>query len=164
MMKIEKIKETSIDEILDFTSNNKNLVIGNSNNFSNEFKNLLKRFASTRSKTGSEILCYVLRNEKGELQVSIVFDYKGEISAFCLKDSSNFLCGKVLIENLTKIIDTKKIPSLFAKVKDDNIGKFNEVGFKNVNFEWAMDDGNTYSNYYFLIRYDFDNPIRSKSL
>lgn len=164
MMKIEKIKENSIDEILDFTSSNKNLIIGNSNNFSNDFKNLLKRFASTRSKTGSEILCYVLRNEKNELQASIVFDCKGEISAFCLKDSSNFICGKVLIENLVKIIDTKKIPSLTAKVKDDNIGKFNEIGFKNVSFEWTMDDGNTYSNYYFLIRYDFENVTRTKSL
>ena len=47
-MKIEKLKENSLDEIISFVSNNKNLVIGNNNIFTNDFKNLLLRFASSR--------------------------------------------------------------------------------------------------------------------
>ena len=56
MMKIEKLKENSIDEILSFASENKNLVIGNNNTFSNDFKNLLTRFAASRNKVNSELL------------------------------------------------------------------------------------------------------------
>ena len=84
-MKIEKLKENSLDEIISFVSNNKNLVIGNNNIFTNDFKNLLLRFASSRNKVSSEILCYALRDENRELKSAIVFNFKGEISVFCLK-------------------------------------------------------------------------------
>ena len=128
MMKIEKLKENSIDEILSFASENKNLVIGNNNTFSNDFKNLLTRFAASRNKVNSELLCYALRNDNRELVAAMVFN---------------------------AVIDTYKIPSLTAKVNDENIGKFNEIGFKSVLFNSTMDDANTYTNYYFLIRYSF---------
>lgn len=155
MMKIEKLKENSIDEILSFASENKNLVIGNNNTFSNDFKNLLTRFAASRNKVNSELLCYALRNDNRELVAAVVFNASGEILIFCLKDSSNFECGKELLKHLASVIDINKIPSLTAKVSDENIGKFNEIGFKSVLFNSTMDDANTYTNYYFLIRYSF---------
>ena len=132
-MKIEKLKENSLDEIISFVSNNKNLVIGNNNIFTNDFKNLLLRFASSRNKVSSELLCYALRDEK------------------------NFDIGKELLERLREVIDINKIPELFAKVNDEHIGDFNRIGFESVRFYSTMDDANTYSNYYFLLRYRFNN-------
>ena len=156
-MKIEKLKENSFDEIISFVSNNKNLVIGNNNIFTNDFKNLLLRFASSRNKVSSELLCYALRDDNRELNSAIVFNFKGEISVFCLKDLTNFDTGKELLERLKEVIDINKIPELFAKVSDEHIGDFNRVGFKSVRFYSTMDDANTYSNYYFLLRYRFNN-------
>ncbi len=156
-MKIEKLKENSLDEIISFVSNNKNLVIGNNNIFTNDFKNLLLRFASSRNKVSSELLCYALRDENRELNSAIVFNFKGEISIFCLKDLTNFDTGKELLERLKEVIDINKIPELFVKVSDDHIGDFNRIGFKSVRFYSTMDDANTYSNYYFLLRYRFNN-------
>lgn len=156
-MKIEKLKENSLDEIISFVSNNKNLVIGNNNIFTNDFKNLLLRFASSRNKVSSELLCYALRDENRELNSAIVFNFKGEISIFCLKDLTNFDTGKELLERLKEVIDINKIPELFAKVSDEHIGDFNRIGFKSVRFCSTMDDANTYSNYYFLLRYRFNN-------
>lgn len=156
-MKIEKLKENSLDEIISFVSNNKNLVIGNNNIFTNDFKNLLLRFASSRNKVSSELLCYALRDENRELNLAIVFNFKGEISVFCLKDLTNFDTGKELLERLKEVIDINKIPELFAKVSDDHIVEFNRIGFKSVRFYSTMDDANTYSNYYFLLRYRFNN-------
>lgn len=156
-MKIEKLKENSLDEIISFVSNNKNLVIGNNNIFTNDFKNLLLRFASSRNKVSSELLCYALRDDNRELNSAIVFNFKGEISVFCLKDLTNFDTGKELLERLKEVIDINKIPELFAKVSDEHIGDFNRVGFKSVRFYSTMDDANTYSNYYFLLRYRFNN-------
>lgn len=156
-MKIEKLKENSLDEIISFVSNNKNLVIGNNNIFTNDFKNLLLRFASSRNKVSSELLCYALRDENRELNSAIVFNFKGEISVFCLKDLTNFETGKELLERLKEVIDINKIPELFAKVSDEHIGDFNRIGFKSVRFYSTMDDDNTYSNYYFLLRYRFNN-------
>lgn len=156
-MKIEKLKENSLDEIISFVSNNKNLVIGNNNIFTNDFKNLLLRFASSRNKVSSELLCYALRDENRELNSAIVFNFKGEISVFCIKDLTNFDTGKELLERLKEVIDINKISELFAKVSDDHIGDFNRIGFKSVRFYSTMDDANTYSNYYFLLRYRFNN-------
>lgn len=156
-MKIEKLKENCLDEIISFVSNNKNLVIGNNNIFTNDFKNLLLRFASSRNKVSSELLCYALRDENRELNSAIVFNFKGEISVFCLKDLTDFDTGKELLERLKEVIDINKIPELFAKVNDEHIGDFNKIGFKSVRFYSTMDDGNTYSNYYFLLRYRFNN-------
>lgn len=156
-MKIEKLKENSLDEIISFVSNNKNLVIGNNNIFTNDFKNLLLRFASSRNKVSSELLCYALRDENRELNSAIVFNFKGEISVFCLKDLTNFDTGKELLERLKEVIDINKIPELFAKVSDEHIGDFNRIGFKSVRFYSTIDDANTYSNYYFLLRYRFNN-------
>ena len=156
-MKIEKLKESSLDEIISFVSNNKNLVIGNNNIFTNDFKNLLLRFASSRNKVSSELLCYALRDENRELNSAIVFNFKGEISVFCLKDLTNFDTGKELLERLKEVIDINKIPELFAKVSDEHIGDFNRIGFKSVRFYSTIDDANTYSNYYFLLRYRFNN-------
>ena len=156
-MKIEKLKENSLDEIISFVANNKNLVIENNNIFTNDFKNLLLRFASSRNKVSSELLCYALRDENRELNSAIVFNFKGEISVFCLKDLTNFDTGKELLERLKEVIDINKIPELFAKVSDDHIGDFNRIGFKSVRFYSTMDDANTYSNYYFLLRYRFNN-------
>ena len=156
-MKIEKLKENSLDEIISFVSNNKNLVIGNNNIFTNDFKNLLLRFASSRNKVSSELLCYALRDENRELNSVIVFNFKGEISVFCLKDLTNFDTGKELLERLKEVIDINKIPELFVKVSDEHIGDFNRIGFKSVRFYSTMDDANTYSNYYFMLRYRFNN-------
>lgn len=156
-MKIEKLKENSLDEIISFVSNNKNLVFGNNNIFTNDFKNLLLRFASSRNKVSSELLCYALRDENRELNSAIVFNFKGEISVFCLKDLTNFDIGKELLKRLKEVIDIDKIPELFAKVNDEHIGDFNKIGFKSVRFYSTMDDANTYSNYYFLLRYRFNN-------
>lgn len=156
-MKIEKLKENSLDEIISFVSNNKNLVIGNNNIFTNDFKNLLLRFASSRNKVSSELLCYALRDENRELNSAIVFNFKGEISVFCLKNLTNFDIGKELLERLREVIDINKIPELFARVNDEHIGDFNRIGFKSVRFYSTMDDANTYSNYYFLLRYRFNN-------
>ena len=156
-MKIEKLKENSLDEIISFVSNNKNLVIGNNNIFTNDFKNLLLRFASSRNKVSSELLCYALRDDNRELNSAIVFNFKGEISVFCLKDLTNFDTGKELLERLKEVIDINKIPEFFVKVSDEHIGDFNRIGFKSVRFYSTMDDANTYSNYYFLLRYRFNN-------
>lgn len=156
-MKIEKLKENSLDEIISFVSNNKNLVIGNNNIFTNDFKNLLLRFASSRNKVPSELLCYALRDENRKLNSAIVFNFKGEISVFCLKELANFDTGKEILERLKEVIDINKIPELFAKVSDEHIGDFNRIGFKSVRFYSTMDDANTYSNYYFLLRYRFNN-------
>ena len=156
-MKIEKLKENSLDEIISFVSNNKNLVIENNNIFTNDFKNLLLRFASSRNKVSSELLCYALRDENRELNSVIVFNFKGEISVFCLKDLTNFDTGKELLERLKEVIDINKIPELFVKVSDEHIGDFNRIGFKSVRFYSTMDDANTYSNYYFMLRYRFNN-------
>ena len=153
-MHIEKISEKTIEDVFNFLNVSKKIVQSSQLTLSSEFKNLLKFFATSKSKKKSnDSSTYLARNEDGAIKGVIVLKDNGEILLLALEESQTVNVGREFLVDLKQTFPNQAINMLWANVKDDNINVLNDIGFKTHSFSFEKDENGSYDNYYFQVRY-----------
>lgn len=152
-MHIEKISEKTIEDVFNFLNVSKKIVQSSQLTLSSEFKNLLKFFATSKSKKADDSLTYLARNEDGAIKGVIVLKDDGEILLLALEENEVVNVGREFLTSLKQVLTNEKTNMLWANVKDDEINVLNDIGFKTHSFSFEKDANGSYDNYYFQVRY-----------
>lgn len=160
-MKVSKIKENNIEEVVEFANSHNNLVFIHENSFSGEFKTVLKVFATNRARNYKGISCYLLSDDKNKICGVIVLNEQDEIVYLSFNEGQEIELGKFLFKELfEKIADFSK-KSLTLKTKDNVIGLLNAIGFKSQSFVNNGDVGGNNPDYYFLLKFNPNSLMNS---
>lgn len=152
-MHIEKISEKTIEDVFNFLNVSKKIVQSSQLTLSSEFKNLLKFFATSKSKKADDSLTYLARNENGAIKGVIVLKDDGEILLLALEENEVVNVGREFLTSLKQVLTNETTNMLWANVKDDEINVLNDIGFKTHSFSFEKDANGSYDNYYFQVRY-----------
>lgn len=152
-MQIEKISEKTIEEVFNFVNTSKKIVQSSQLTLSSEFKNLLKFFATSKSKKANDSLTYLTRNQDGAIKGVAVLKEDGEILLLALEENEVVNVGREFLTSLKQALTNETTNMLWANVKDDNINVLNDIGFKTHSFSFEKDANGSYDNYYFQVRY-----------
>ena len=152
-MNIEKISEKTIEDVFNFLNVSKKIVQSSQLTLSSEFKNLLKFFATSKSKKADDSLTYLARNEDGAIKGVIVLKDDGEILLLALEENEVVNVGREFLTSLKQALTNGTTNMLWANVKDDEINVLNDIGFKTHSFSFEKDANGSYDNYYFQVRY-----------
>lgn len=152
-MHIEKISEKTIEDVFNFLNASKKIVQSSQLTLSSEFKNLLKFFATSKSKKADDSLTYLARNEDGAIKGVIVLKDDGEILLLALEENEVVNVGREFLTSLKQVLTNETTNMLWANVKDDEINVLNDIGFKTHSFSFEKDANGSYDNYYFQVRY-----------
>ena len=152
-MHIEKISEKTIEDVFNFLNASKKIVQSSQLTLSSEFKNLLKFFATSKSKKADDSSTYLARNEDGAIKGVIVLKDNGEILLLALEESQTVNVGREFLTSLKQVLTNEMTNMLWANVKDDDINVLNGIGFKTHSFSFEKDANGSYDNYYFQVRY-----------
>lgn len=152
-MHIEKISEKTIEDVFNFLNVSKKIVQSSQLTLSSEFKNLLKFFATSKSKKADDSSTYLARNEDGAIKGVIVLKDDGEILLLALEENEVVNVGREFLTSLKQALTNEKTNVLWANVKDDEINVLNDIGFKTHSFSFEKDANGSYDNYYFQVRY-----------
>lgn len=152
-MNIEKISEKTIEDVFNFLNVSKKIVQSSQLTLSSEFKNLLKFFATSKSKKADDSLTYLTRNEDGAIKGVIVLKDDGEILLLALEENEVVNVGREFLTSLKQVLTNETTNVLWANVKDDEINVLNDIGFKTHSFSFEKDANGSYDNYYFQVRY-----------
>lgn len=152
-MHIEKISEKTIEDVFNFLNASKKIVQSSQLTLSSEFKNLLKFFATSKSKKADDSLTYLARNEDGAIKGVIVLKDDGEILLLALEENEVVNVGREFLTSLKQALTNGTTNMLWANVKDDEINVLNDIGFKTHSFSFEKDANGSYDNYYFQVRY-----------
>lgn len=152
-MHIEKISEKTIEDVFNFLNASKKIVQSSQLTLSSEFKNLLKFFATSKSKKADDSLTYLARNEDGAIKGVIVLKDDGEILLLALQENEVVNVGREFLTSLKQVLKNETTNMLWANVKDDEINVLNDVGFKTHSISFEKDANGSYDNYYFQVRY-----------
>lgn len=152
-MHIEKISEKTIEDVLNFLNVSKKIVQSSQLTLSSEFKNLLKFFATSKSKKADDSLTYLTRNQDGAIKGVIVLKDDGEILLLALEENEVVNVGREFLTSLKQALTNETTNMLWANVKDDEINVLNDIGFKTHSFSFEKDANGSYDNYYFQVRY-----------
>lgn len=152
-MHIEKISEKTIEDVFNFLNASKKIVQSSQLTLSSEFKNLLKFFATSKSKKADDSLTYLARNEDGAIKGVIVLKDDGEILLLALEENEVVNVGREFLTSLKQALTNETTNMLWANVKDDEINVLNDIGFKTHSFSFEKDANGSYDNYYFQVRY-----------
>lgn len=152
-MHIEKISEKTIEDVFNFLNVSKKIVQSSQLTLSSEFKNLLKFFATSKSKKANDSLTYLTRNEDGAIKGVVVLKDDGEILLLALEENEVVNVGREFLTSLKQALTNETTNMLWANVKDDEINVLNDIGFKTHSFSFEKDANGSYDNYYFQVRY-----------
>lgn len=152
-MHIEKISEKTIEDVFNFLNVSKKIVQSSQLTLSSEFKNLLKFFATSKSKKADDSLTYLTRNQDGAIKGVIVLKDDGEILLLALEENEVVNVGREFLTSLKQVLTNETTNMLWANVKDDEINVLNDIGFKTHSFSFEKDANGSYDNYYFQVRY-----------
>lgn len=152
-MHIEKISEKTIEDVFNFLNASKKIVQSSQLTLSSEFKNLLKFFATSKSKKADDSLTYLTRNQDGAIKGVIVLKDDGEILLLALEENEVVNVGREFLTSLKQALTNETTNMLWANVKDDEINVLNDIGFKTHSFSFEKDANGSYDNYYFQVRY-----------
>lgn len=152
-MHIEKISEKTIEDVFNFLNVSKKIVQSSQLILSSEFKNLLKFFATSKSKKADDSLTYLTRNQDGAIKGVIVLKDDGEILLLALEENEVVNVGREFLTSLKQVLTNETTNMLWANVKDDEINVLNDIGFKTHSFSFEKDANGSYDNYYFQVRY-----------
>lgn len=152
-MHIEKISEKTIEDVFNFLNASKKIVQSSQLTLSSEFKNLLKFFATSKSKKADDSLTYLTRNQDGAIKGVIVLKDDGEILLLALEENEVVNVGREFLTSLKQVLINETTNMLWANVKDDEINVLNDIGFKTHSFSFEKDANGSYDNYYFQVRY-----------
>ena len=152
-MHIEKISEKTIEDVFNFLNASKKIVQSSQLTLSSEFKNLLKFFATSKSKKADDSLTYLTRNQDGAIKGVIVLKDDGEILLLALEENEVVNVGREFLTSLKQVLTNETTNMLWANVKDDEINVLNDIGFKTHSFSFEKDANGSYDNYYFQVRY-----------
>ena len=152
-MHIEKISEKTIEDVFSFLNSSKKIVQSSQLTLSSEFKNLLKFFATSKSKKADDSLTYLARNQDGAIKGVIVLKDDGEILLLALEENEVVNVGREFLTSLKQVLTNETTNMLWANVKDDEINVLNDIGFKTHSFSFEKDANGSYGNYYFQVRY-----------
>lgn len=152
-MHIEKISEKTIEDVFNFLNSSKKIVQSSQLTLSSEFKNLLKFFATSKSKKADDSLTYLTRNQDGAIKGVIVLKDDGEILLLALEENEVVNVGREFLTSLKQVLTNETTNMLWANVKDDEINVLNDIGFKTHSFSFEKDANGSYDNYYFQVRY-----------
>lgn len=152
-MHIEKISEKTIEDVFNFLNVSKKIVQSSQLTLSSEFKNLLKFFATSKSKKANDSLTYLTRNEDGAIKGVVVLKDDGEILLLALEENEVVNVGREFLTSLKQALTNETTNVLWANVKDDEINVLNDIGFKTHSFSFEKDANGSYDNYYFQVRY-----------
>ena len=152
-MNIEKISEKTIEDAFNFLNVSKKIVQSSQLTLSSEFKNLLKFFATSKSKKADDSLTYLARNQDGAIKGVIVLKDDGEILLLALEENEVVNVGREFLTSLKQALTNETTNMLWANVKDDEINVLNDIGFKTHSFSFEKDANGSYDNYYFQVRY-----------
>ena len=152
-MLIEKISEKTIEDVFNFLNASKKIVQSSQLTLSSEFKNLLKFFATSKSKKADDSLTYLTRNQDGAIKGVIVLKDDGEILLLALEENEVVNVGREFLTSLKQVLTNETTNMLWANVKDDEINVLNDIGFKTHSFSFEKDANGSYDNYYFQVRY-----------
>lgn len=152
-MHIEKISEKTVEDVFNFLNASKKIVQSSQLTLSSEFKNLLKFFATSKSKKADDSLTYLTRNQDGAIKGVIVLKDDGEILLLALEENEVVNVGREFLTSLKQVLTNETTNMLWANVKDDEINVLNDIGFKTHSFSFEKDANGSYDNYYFQVRY-----------
>ena len=152
-MHIEKISEKTIEDVFNFLNASKKIVQSSQLTLSSEFKNILKFFATSKSKKSNDSSTYLARNEDGAIKGVIVLKGNGEILLLALEENEVVNVGREFLTSLKQVLTNETTNMLWANVKDDEINVLNDIGFKTHSFSFEKDANGSYDNYYFQVRY-----------
>lgn len=152
-MNIEKISEKTIEDVFKFLNVSKKIVQSSQLTLSSEFKNLLKFFATSKSKKADDSSTYLTRNQDGAIKGVIVLKDDGEILLLALEESQIVNTGREFLNSFKQTVPNEAKSILWANVKNDEINVLNDIGFKTHSFSFEKDANGSYDNYYFQVRY-----------
>ncbi len=160
-MKVCKIKENNIENVIEFANSHRNLVFVHEDSFSNEFKNVLRVFANSKVKNYKGISCYLLNDDKNKICGVIVLNEQDEILYLSFDEGKEIELGKILFKELFEKFPDFYKKSLTLRSKDNGINLLNFMGFKSQSFINDGDITNNYQDYYFLLKFNPNSLINS---
>lgn len=160
-MKVCKIKENNIENVIEFAHSHRNLVFVHEDSLSNEFKNVLRVFANSKAKNYKGISCYLLNDDKNKICGVIVLNEQDEILYLSFDEGKEIELGKILFKELFEKFPDFYKKSLTLRSKDNGIDLLNFMGFKSQSFINDGDITNNYQDYYFLLKFNPNSLINS---
>ena len=156
-MKVCKIKENNIENVIEFANSHRNLVFVHEDSLSGEFKTVLKVFATTRAKNYKGISCYLLNDDKNKVCGVIVLNEHDEIFYLSFDEGKEIEFGKILFKELFEKFPDFNKKTLTLKSKDNVINILNTIGFKTQSFVNNGDVAGNNQEYYFLLKFNRDS-------